>query len=150
LDLQVGRHLLEMLGGKVTAVVGIQDLGNAADMSGGLGLPPDRLPQGQGGLQGRGLPKEQIKAGHDLMPNSAEDYSLVVFFCALFCSPFVFRYADRSRGSLQLIIERRQRHPTPQRQFQVGRIVCRKILRACYTQHIAPCVRCRFFVDRNW
>ncbi len=54
LDLQVGRDLFEMPGGEVAAVVGVEDLGNATDLPAGITLAPDRIPQGQGGLERAG------------------------------------------------------------------------------------------------
>ena len=49
-DLEVSRHLLEVLGGEIAAVVGIENLGDAADMPARLRLPPDRLAEGQRSL----------------------------------------------------------------------------------------------------
>jgi hypothetical protein len=60
-DFQVGRHLLQMLRGEIAAMIGVEHLGDAADMPAGLGLAPDRLAKRQGRLNGRrGGEKEQI------------------------------------------------------------------------------------------
>jgi hypothetical protein len=50
-DLQLGGHLLQVVGGEIRAVVGVEDTGNAAHVPAWLGLAPDRLPQCQSGLQ---------------------------------------------------------------------------------------------------
>jgi hypothetical protein len=47
--LDIGGDLFEVARGEVAAVVGIEDLGNAEDDPVGVGFPPDRLAQHQGG-----------------------------------------------------------------------------------------------------
>jgi hypothetical protein len=42
-DLEVGADLLEMLGGEVASVVGVECLWDAAQMPAGIRLAPDRL-----------------------------------------------------------------------------------------------------------
>ena len=61
---QVGGDLLEVAGGEVGAVVGVEDGGDAADVPVGIGLAPDRLAQGQRRLQRRGRREAQAVAGH--------------------------------------------------------------------------------------
>src|SRR5258708_39052184 len=52
-DLQVRRHLLQMLRSKVRTVVGVENIWNAADLPVGITFTPDTLTQSQGRAQGR-------------------------------------------------------------------------------------------------
>jgi hypothetical protein len=63
-DLQVRRHLLQMLRSKVRSVVGVQNVWNAADLPVGISFTPDTLTQSQGRAQGGRRFKSEIISRH--------------------------------------------------------------------------------------
>ncbi len=50
-------------------------------------------------------------------------------------------------GSLELVVERRERETTPHREFQIGRIVDGEPLRSCEAERLAPGPDRRLVVD---
>ena len=63
-DLQVRRHLLQMLRSKVRTVVGVENIWNATDLPVGINFTPETLTQSQGRAQGRRRFESEIISGY--------------------------------------------------------------------------------------
>ena len=61
---QIGRDLLQMVTGKVRAMIDVEGVGDAADCPSSVRLAPDRLPQRERGVERRGRVQEHHVARH--------------------------------------------------------------------------------------